>query len=172
MLVRFFFLRFALSHQFIDLSLMWIDLSNCNVKGAYSYDAVLSSEEDRASPRLQGIVCNGTEETVANCILSGIPMDSCKYDVAGINCLVEPKVGQEGDIRLFDNSTSPSLNRASGLLQVFNRGRWKNFCTSGFTSNDAAVACRQLGYHDEGMYHRSLLKPVQHLTLNRFAYVS
>ena len=49
-------------------------------------------------------------------------------------------------MRLVSNrGTSPSTNNA-GRLEIFLNGRWGTVCDDSFTSSDATVACRQLGF--------------------------
>ena len=47
----------------------------------------------------------------------------------------------DGDLRLVGSSYS---NR--GRLEVYYKGVWGTVCDDGFTSIEATVACRQLGY--------------------------
>ena len=47
----------------------------------------------------------------------------------------------DGDVRLV-NGSSPS----EGLVETCNGSQWFQVCDEGWTSNDAEVVCRQLGY--------------------------
>ena len=49
-----------------------------------------------------------------------------------------------GDLRLVDNSGR--TGGSSGRLEFYYIGLWGTVCENGFSSNDARVACRQLGY--------------------------
>lgn len=46
-----------------------------------------------------------------------------------------------GSIRLVDGSCS-----ARGRLEIYYGGKWGTVCDDSFDSNNAMVACRQLGY--------------------------
>ena len=48
-------------------------------------------------------------------------------------------------IRLVGGST-----RFSGRIEVFSNGQWGTVCDDGFSSVDANVACRQLGFSGSG----------------------
>ena len=50
-----------------------------------------------------------------------------------------------GPIRLV-SETGRTSSLTGGRLEVFLNGQWGTVCDDGFGSNDAAVACRQLGF--------------------------
>ena len=50
----------------------------------------------------------------------------------------------EGHLRLVDDSGS--TGRSFGRLEVFLNGQWGTVCYDGFGSEEATVACGQLGY--------------------------
>lgn len=56
-----------------------------------------------------------------------------------------------GDLRLVSN-TGFSEGSNSGRLEIFNDGEWGTVCDDSFGSNDARVACRQLGFSDYSIY--------------------
>ena len=55
----------------------------------------------------------------------------------------------DGDVRLIDSSGG-----SSGRLEIYYDNQWGTVCDDNFTSNDARVACRQLGYADYTNYGR------------------
>ncbi|XP_064383039.1 mucin-2-like [Halichondria panicea] len=52
----------------------------------------------------------------------------------------------ENDIRLPVVRENSTCGFKSGRIEICNGGVWKTICDSNWTRNDAAVACRQLGY--------------------------
>ena len=53
----------------------------------------------------------------------------------------------DGDLRLVGSSYSNH-----GRLEIYYRGVWGTVCDDGFSSTDARVACRQLGYSGYSRY--------------------
>ena len=66
----------------------------------------------------------------------------------------------EGDLRLTNNETS--VGTVSGIVEVCFNNLWGLISESGWSEQDAQVACRQLGYEPEG-----LLFTVSYLTLSQ-----
>ncbi len=56
-----------------------------------------------------------------------------------------------GDLRLVSNS---GRRGSSGRLEVYYIGQWGTVCDDLFGSNDAMVACRQLGFSTYTRYGR------------------
>ena len=54
---------------------------------------------------------------------------------------------RNGDLRLSRGSIS-STNFSSGRLEIYIDGEWRTVCYNLFSSQEGAVACRQLGYSD------------------------
>jgi hypothetical protein len=52
----------------------------------------------------------------------------------------------EGDVRLLEGST-----RLEGRVEICKNSVWSTVCHVGWTSTDARVVCRQLGYSATGM---------------------
>ncbi len=62
--------------------------------------------------------------------------------------------------KVFDNAVSNCTDGSIRLNNASNRGRleichsnvWGSVCSRGFSSNDANVACRMLGYQEIGLW--------------------
>ena len=56
--------------------------------------------------------------------------------------------------RIWDSPTSGQIRLTGGnfsnqgLLEIYCNGEWGTVCDDGFSSTEALVACRQLGYND------------------------
>lgn len=93
------------------------------------------------------IECSGDEARLADCPFQGNGQVSRSNSDIRLICLLEPEVGQTGELRLVNIEEYDFTIK--GGLQVFN-GAWGNVCDNYFGLRDAAVACRQLGYLDRG----------------------
>lgn len=83
------------------------------------------------------LVCNGNESALWNCKHEGWGKHNCDHaEDAGVICLD----GADLSLRLVDGVTE-----CSGRLEVKFQGEWGTVCDDGWDSNDAAVACKQLG---------------------------
>ena len=96
------------------------------------------------------IECTGDEARLADCPFQGNGQVSRFYSDIHLICVLEPEVGQTGDLRLVGIEEYDFTIK--GGLQVFN-GAWGPVCDDYFGQLDAAVACRQLGYLDPGKSH-------------------
>ena len=102
---------------------------------------------------ISDVECLGTEDNLLDCTLTELSLQAGKdmlsqTDVAGVKCFtpdqcVNPLTGGaqciNGEVRLIGTSSL-----AEGTLEYCYSGYWSPFCYLG--SNEATVACRQLGY--------------------------
>ncbi|XP_036892195.1 neurotrypsin [Sturnira hondurensis] len=102
-------------------------------------------EEGRGPIWLDDVSCLGQEPSLLQCPRSPWGRHDCSHqeDVA-VACSPgghghRPPLGFP--IRLRDGE-----NRKEGRVEVFIGGQWGTICDDGWTDEDAAVACRQLGY--------------------------
>ncbi|XP_077615188.1 scavenger receptor cysteine-rich type 1 protein M130 isoform X2 [Crocuta crocuta] len=81
--------------------------------------------------------CSGNESALWNCKHEGWGKHNCDHaEDVGVICLD----GADLSLRLVDGVTE-----CSGRLEVRFQGEWGTVCDDGWDSNDAAVACKQLG---------------------------
>ncbi|XP_048726961.2 uncharacterized protein LOC125645464 isoform X2 [Ostrea edulis] len=84
------------------------------------------------------ITCNGTEKSLLDCVRSTSSSTYCYGRKAAV--IVCPK---NPWIRLIQETKTRT--KTSGMLQVYHNNKWGYVCESGFSDNDALVACRELG---------------------------
>ncbi|XP_064388366.1 soluble scavenger receptor cysteine-rich domain-containing protein SSC5D-like isoform X4 [Halichondria panicea] len=97
---------------------------------------------------LDELDCRGTESRLIDCPANSIGYEDCTHtqDVALI-C-----TANEGDLRLVSSLGRTGVS--SGRLEFYYNGQWGTVCNDRFDSNDAMVACRQLGYEGYSNYGR------------------
>ena len=66
--------------------------------------------------------------------------------------LVDGDTCKNGEIRLA-NFYPDSYGRSEGRVEVCRNRAWGTICNDGWSSNDATVACRQLGYSNYINYY-------------------
>ena len=85
-------------------------------------------------------------------------MQKCLYDIMYSTCIplytlfipgneIVPDNCKHGGIRLVSSG-----NKYSGNVEVCINGVWSLICDSGWSSNDAKVACAQAGYPGPGRH--------------------
>ena len=96
------------------------------------------------------IRCKGDETKLVDCEFDGfLPPHDC--DEARLVCLLEAEPGTEGEVRLVDRVIDNERKLVTGTLQIFHNASWGRLCIESYRRKMAApVACRQLGYHDQG----------------------
>ncbi|XP_064388343.1 soluble scavenger receptor cysteine-rich domain-containing protein SSC5D-like isoform X2 [Halichondria panicea] len=97
---------------------------------------------------LDELRCLGTESRLINCPANTIGVEDCTHseDVA-LACTASPS---SGDLRLV--GSFGRTGGSSGRLEVYYSSRWGTVCDDSFGSNDARVACRQLGFSTYSRY--------------------
>ncbi|XP_072013340.1 scavenger receptor cysteine-rich domain-containing protein DMBT1-like [Amphiura filiformis] len=95
---------------------------------------------------LDDIQCAGNETTLSACSHAGWSVNNCGHlEDVGLICRdgtsTTPIPAAEGSLRLVGSN-----NR--GRLDIYHNGEWGSICDDYFDTNDAQVACRQLGFVD------------------------
>ncbi|XP_062991899.1 lysyl oxidase homolog 3 isoform X1 [Elgaria multicarinata webbii] len=84
--------------------------------------------------------CLGSEKTLWSCPYKNITQEDCKHsEDAGVRCNV-PYMGFETTIRIVGGRTT-----FEGRVEVKRAGKWGTVCSTGWSTTEAMVACRQLG---------------------------
>ena len=92
---------------------------------------------------MDDIACTGGESRLDSCSFSGWGEHNCSHsEDVGVSCLPPTP---SGTVRI-------SGGGSSGRLEVYHSGIWGTVCDDGFTSTEANVACRQLGYSSGTSY--------------------
>ena len=63
--------------------------------------------------------------------------------------------GNEGAVRFAGQGVG--VTKTEGRLEICVDGSWGTVCNDGFDTNAAKVVCRQLGFPEDGEWHRLLL---------------
>ena len=83
------------------------------------------------------INCRGSESTITDCVF--VFEGECNATLqAAVVC---PALCLDGDIRLVG-----TLEAHTGLVLICYEDRWYGICDESWSTNDAIVACHQLGY--------------------------
>jgi len=105
---------------------------------------------------LDYLLCNGSEANLLNCAHRGIGITSSicdHFDDAGVQCptpATTPVCCDDGEVRLVDGSVA-----REGRVEICYHNQWGTVCDDLFSSPEAMVICRQLGYSNIGEYHIS-----------------
>lgn len=122
------------------------------------------------------MACVGTERRLIDCPANPIGSHNCVHsEDAGVGCqpivvttaarmlswklhvflfththffFVITAICTQGDIRLVGGSTE-----YEGRIELCNNNAWGTICDDSFATNDANVACRQLGLSGTGMHN-------------------
>ncbi|XP_064388336.1 soluble scavenger receptor cysteine-rich domain-containing protein SSC5D-like [Halichondria panicea] len=94
---------------------------------------------------LDELRCSGSENRLIDCPSNPIGVEDCSHseDVALI-CTGRTASPSSGDLRLVGSFSL--TGGSSGRLEIYYSGQWGTVCQDSFGSNDARVACRQLGF--------------------------
>nr|XP_019953641.1 PREDICTED: lysyl oxidase homolog 3 isoform X2 [Paralichthys olivaceus] len=86
------------------------------------------------------VKCLGQEKSIWNCPFKNITSDDCKHmEDAGVRCNI-PYMGLENSVRIVGGRSS-----YEGRVEVQVGSKWGTVCSTGWTTREAMVVCRQLG---------------------------
>eukprot|EP00731_Ephydatia_muelleri_P030938 Em0022g452a len=88
---------------------------------------------------VHNVLCNGTERNITQCLHSTINCPQSSH--AAVLCKPTSAACSDGQIRLV-NGTS----RAVGRVEVCFNGEWGRVCGGSWSTREADVVCRQLGF--------------------------
>ncbi|CAI8034871.1 Scavenger receptor cysteine-rich type 1 protein M130 [Geodia barretti] len=89
---------------------------------------------------LDDVKCNGDESSLFDCPHRGWGVHNCgRRERAGVKCLNESDI----DIHIVNGDMS-------GAVELWMGNEWRSLCCNHWTSQDARVACRQLGHSADG----------------------
>ncbi|XP_069120538.1 scavenger receptor cysteine-rich domain-containing protein DMBT1-like [Argopecten irradians] len=99
---------------------------------------------------MDDLACSGNESALSECPFNGWGNQNCRHtEDVGIECereeVTTPLPQQPAALRLVGGST-----KSSGRLEVYHDGVWGTVCDDEFDSRDVRVACRQLGFSNDG----------------------
>ncbi|XP_061193623.1 deleted in malignant brain tumors 1 protein-like [Saccostrea echinata] len=107
---------------------------NLGYLGGFSVSLPTIGNQRKEDWFLNNMVCNGNEDSLLKCARS--ISTTCSSE-AGVMCYQS----LNSTVRLV-NGSSPD----EGLVEVLVNNRWRPVCSTSWDRNDAAVACRSLGY--------------------------
>jgi len=94
---------------------------------------------------LDNVGCTGSQNRLIDCTHSTHTSDCNHSEDAGVRCFSPPSTGcTHGDIRLVGTGSSST----QGRVEVCVNSRWGTVCDDSWSTFDARVTCRQLGYSD------------------------
>ena len=95
---------------------------------------------------LDNVQCSGSESRLIDCPANPLGTHNCDHsDDAGVRCA--GTTCTQGAIRLQGGTAT------SGRVEICNNHVWGTVCDDLWDSNDAQVACRQLGFSGKGKNH-------------------
>jgi deleted-in-malignant-brain-tumors protein 1 len=94
---------------------------------------------------MDDLACDGTENQLWQCPFQGWGIHNCfSFEPVGVECYDPEAAPPDGGI--FSVRLVGGVFSTEGRVEIYYNDTWGTICDSGWTDDDGAVVCRELGY--------------------------